>query len=152
LKDSQGHFINPSKIEENFQLVAKEMGDSGHHHLGILGLGLSKMNDDRGFMDYIHDLKAEGFFYATFGKTMKDMILDSLKDLWYMILDGQKHGLHFVLENDEGFLIIPAVVIIFATFLIGRNKFSKWIIPLWLAYFVSSVLTHTSGLMDWLGK
>jgi hypothetical protein len=94
---------------------------------------------------YLHDLKAEGFFMATFDKTPSDFFFG-----W--AVDALKHGLHFILENDEAFLIIPAVALMFMTFFLGKNKTTKFIVPLWFSYFITSVLTETTGILSWLGK
>lgn len=149
LKDAHGHFINPSKVEQSFQEVAKEMHSSGgHEHLGILGLAVKDSNpitDTNDFMGYIHDLKTQGFFMATFDKTPAEFCFG-----W--IGDALRHGLHFILENDEAFLILPSLFFLFGTFLVGRHKYTKWIMPLWLAYFASAILTETTGLMEWLDK
>lgn len=138
LKDASGHIINPIKIEGAFQEVAK------NHvvHKGVIGSTVGAYTD---FMSYIHDLKTEGFFMATFDKTPSEFFFGWLED-------GLKGALHFILENDEGFFILPAMAIMFLTFLIGKNKYTKWTLPLWLAYFASSILTQTTGLMDWLAK
>lgn len=110
-------------------------------YFGTIGI----VSETKGFMEYIHQLKADGFFMATFDKTPKEFFFG-----W--IGHALKDGLHFILENDEFFLILPAIIIMFATFLIGKNKFSKFVIPLWVAYFITTILTQTSGLMDWLGQ
>lgn len=97
------------------------------------------------FTTYLHDLKTEGFFLATFDKTPSDFFFG-----W--LLHGLKEIGHFILANDEAFIIIPALVIMFATFFIGRNKFTKFIVPLWFMYFITSLLSETTGLLNWLGK
>lgn len=111
----------------------------------VLGNAVTSTSE---FMDYIYNLKTKGIFMATFNKTPTDFLFG-----WVWSLgDIVRHSLHFVFENDEAFFIIPSIIILFATFLVGRNRFSKFTIPLWFIYFVSSVLTQTTGLLDWLGK
>ena len=97
------------------------------------------------FMDYIKELKTEGFFMATFEKTPSEFFFGWLGD-------GLKNVLEFILVNDEAFFILPAFVIMFITFIIGKYQHTKFIMPLWLMYFISSILTQATGLMDWLAK
>lgn len=140
LKDANGKFIDPSHIEQKFQAVAREVSEKGGK--GFLG---GTVDTYRDFMDYIHALKTEGFFMATFDKTPKEFFFGWLGD-------ASKSVLGFILENDEAFLVIPAVAIMFLTFLIGKNKYTKWIVPLWVGYFVTAILTQATGLLAWLEK
>jgi hypothetical protein len=118
---------------------------NGIHVGNVIANTKDAVQNTNDFMDYIHSLRTDGFFVATFDKTPKEFFFG-----W--IGSALKHGLHFILENDEAFLIIPAVVLMFILFFVGKNKFTKWIIPLWFIYFVTSVLTQATGLMEWLGK
>jgi len=147
LKDATGQFINPSKVEQSLQEVAKGMTDN---HLGILGKVVQKKSEGSldkygDFMDYIHELRTDGFFMATFGKSPTEFFFG-----W--IGDALKTATEFILLNDEAFLIIPAIAIMFITFFIGKNKLTKWILPLWVIYFLSSVLTQATGLLEWLAE
>jgi hypothetical protein len=118
---------------------------NGIHVGNVIANTKDAVQNTNDFMDYIHSLRTDGFFVATFDKTPKEFFFG-----W--IGSALKHGLQFILENDEAFLIIPAVVLMFILFFVGKNKFTKWIIPLWFIYFVTSVLTQATGLMEWLGK
>lgn len=138
LKDANGHFIDPKHIEQSFQKIAERMnvGDTSVLH---------SLNPFHDMTDYIHALRTDGFFMATFDKTPGEFFFG-----W--IGDALKSGLEFVLINDEAFFIFPALTLMVLTFLVGTNKGTKWIVPLWFAYFVSSVVTQATGLMEWLAK
>lgn len=140
LKNPNGEFIDPSLIEQDFQEVTKTVLENG---VVDIDNTMSAMGGFREIGQYLRDLKTEGFFMATFDKTPSEFFFGWIGDML-------KGGLHFLLENDETFMIIPAVIFMFGTFFVGRNKYTKWIIPLWFMYFVSSILTQTTGLMEWL--
>lgn len=123
LKDANGTFVNPDKfLNEHGGAVTK-----------ILAKGNEGGGSD-GFFDFIQTWHETGSFWvAMYGKSffdvLKDFGIELIKDVYV-----------FILENGEAFFILPAVVIMFATFMVGRNRFTKWIIPLWFGYFVTAIL------------
>jgi len=84
----------------------------------------------RGFIDFINKIGEEGLFYAIYDKSFFDVTKDFFKELFRDI------GL-FILGNGDAFFLAPAILFMFGTFLIGRNKFTRWILPLWFLYFIS---------------
>lgn len=89
---------------------------------------IDKYND---FSSFIGEWREEGFFYAMYGKSffevMKDFFVELFKDI----------GI-FILGNADLFLLAPAIILMFGTFIAGKNKWTKWIVPLWFAYFIAS--------------
>lgn len=87
----------------------------------------------KGFNQFIKDVKNDGLFHTIYGKTIPEFIGDSLKTT------GEVIG-KFILANGDVFFLMPAFLFLAGTFFVGSNKFSKWIIPLGLAYFASRVM------------
>lgn len=116
LKDASGNVLNPDSL-----MVS---GDDGG---GIVDSAMSF----GGFLKEWHN--SGSFWQAMYGKSffdvMKDFTVDLINDIYT-----------YIISNGDLFFIMPAVIIMFATFFIGRNRFTKWIIPLWFTYFVSVVL------------
>ncbi|AKQ08560.1 peptidase [Bacillus phage PBC2] len=121
LKDVNGNFVNPDKLlNDNY----KKMLNSTESLNPI---------EDKNWFEFINDWRKEGFFNAMYGKdffdVMKDTFIEFFRDL------GQ-----FIVQNSDLFFLLPAIILMFATFFIGKNKYSKFIIPLWMGYFVTSIL------------
>lgn len=91
------------------------------------------INSIKNFSNFMADVKEDGLFYAIYGKSFFNVVKDFLKDLLIDILD-------FILGNADLFFIAPAIVIMFVTFIIGKNKYTKYIIPLWFLYFIGTFL------------
>lgn len=129
-------------------------GNTGHSSGAHLHLGLQNNNGDfvnpqsmidgatqndgmfsgvTSFMDFVKDIRSDGLFHAIYGKSffevMKDFIFQLANEIYT-----------FIISNGDLFFICPAIIIMFATFIIGRNKYTKFIIPLWFTYFVTVVL------------
>ncbi|MFQ3543618.1 M23 family metallopeptidase [Halobacillus rhizosphaerae] len=146
LKDSDGSFISPDKylnsdginvnqlINDHGGVITKIIAKKAEHSTGD-----GMFSDIRGFMDLINRIGNEGFFQAVYGKSFFEVIKDFIAQLLMDIYT-------FIISNGEAFFIIPAILIMFATFIIGRNKYTKFIIPLWMAYFLSVVLRLTNCL------
>lgn len=82
------------------------------------------------FMKFIRDVKNEGLSFALFGKPFSEVVTDAIM--------GAIVGVaRFVTGNGDLFFLLPAIAIITATFMVGKNKYTKWIIPLLFAYGVS---------------
>lgn len=114
LKDASGRFVNPSKLVDNSQV--QETG-------GVI----DNMKD---FWHFMKEWKQEGFWRAVYDKPFSQVVGDFLKELGHDILV-------FILGNGDLFFLLPAVGIMIGTWIVGRNKFTKLIIPLFLAYGVS---------------
>lgn len=80
--------------------------------------------------DFIQAVRKEGFWMAVYDKpfteVMGDFIIKTLKAI----------GI-FITGNGDIFFLMPSIAIMTATFLVGRNKWTKLIIPLIFAYFIS---------------
>jgi hypothetical protein len=108
LKDVNGSFIDPKPLVENAN------GD------GIIG-------SVRTFMEFTSDVKHNGLFHAIYGKDFFQVMSDFFSQL------GHDIGIA-ILGNSELIFVIPAVILMFGTWVAGRNKYTKWIIPLWMGY------------------
>lgn len=79
---------------------------------------------------FIQDVKKEGFWMALYDKSftevMGDFIAKTLKAV----------GI-FITGNGDIFFLMPALALMAGTFLVGKNKWTKWIIPLLFTYFIS---------------
>lgn len=82
------------------------------------------------FMQFINDVRKDGLSVALFGKPFSEVITDALMSA---IIGTAR----FITGNGDLFFLIPAILIITATFMVGKNKYTKWIIPLLFAYGVS---------------
>ena len=121
LKDVDGNFKNPeSLLNDNYKKLL-----SSRESLNPI--------EDKGMLEFLNDWRKEGFWKAVYGKdffeVMKDTFIEFFRDL-----------AQFIVDNADLFFLIPAIILMFGTFLIGRNKYSKFIVPLWFGYFVSSIV------------
>lgn len=94
------------------------------------------LSETKSTVDFLIRIGEEGLFQAIYGKSFLQVLLEFTADLLKEIYT-------FVILNGEVFFIFPAVIIMFLTFTIGKNKYTRFIIPLWFAYFVSTVLEIT---------
>lgn len=125
LKDANGKFIDSTNDLQNNKLInLNEQPDE------------SFIDQIKSFVDFIETVREHGIFYAIYGKSFfqvcKDFVINFFNELS-----------KFVLKNSDFFFLFPAILIMFITFIIGRNKYTKYIIPLWFAYFVSRILYFT---------
>lgn len=121
MKDADGNVINPEGLlNDNYKRLL-----SSRESLNPI--------EDKGMIEFLNDWRKEGFFHALYGKSffevMKDTFVEFFRDLT-----------QFIVDNADLFFLIPAILIMFGTFLIGRNKYTKFIVPLWFGYFVSSIV------------
>ena len=72
------------------------------------------------FMDYMNEIKAEGFWMATYDKPFSQIMSEFFSDILHAL------GV-FILGNGDIFFLLPALVFMIGTFAVGRNKFTKWI-------------------------
>lgn len=143
-----GTFVDPDEYITTID-EAKGKGGFLDEHGGIIPKTIDKIksndNDDKGiidsiggFLDFIDDIRNEGLFHAIWGKSFFEVVKDFFKEFFLDIYD-------FILINGDAFFLCPAIVIMFLTFVMGRNKLTKWIVPLWFGYFATVIL---GGLRD----
>lgn len=93
---------------------------------------IEAVEGDKGWLDFFKDWKEEGFWQAMYDKSFIEVCGDFFKELF------RDMGLLIVANGDLIFLI-PAIGLIFITFFIGRNKYTRYIIPLLFGYFGTTV-------------
>lgn len=140
LKTPEG-FVDPSKYEHLFQNVSSSNMLASATDGSIFKF--FKSGSDQGsvtseFVDsvkylksFVEEAKAYGLFYTITGETFGQWVVELLKDI----------GMGFLKHNDI-FLMAPAILFMFATFIIGKNKYTRYIIPLWFIYFITEILFH----------
>lgn len=79
---------------------------------------------------FIQDVKNEGFWMAVYDKPFTEVMGDFFTEVFKAI------GI-FISGNGDLFFLMPALVILTGTFMVGRNKFTKWILPLIFMYWIS---------------
>ena len=85
------------------------------------------------FMDFINTVRTDGLSMALFNKPFDQVILDSLTTVLKSI------GV-FITGNSDLFFLLPAIAFLFITFMVGTNRFTKWIIPLLITYVCSRTI------------
>jgi hypothetical protein len=136
LKSENGYFINPHKLlnENDNHNFADTFISNGKVEATSFSGDNGMIDNMRGFMDFIRDVKSEGLFHAIYGDSffgvMSKFFSELFHDFWL-----------FLLGNGDIFFLLPAILFMFGTFFVGKNKYSKFIIPLWFGYFVTSVLS-----------
>lgn len=120
LRDAGGHFTNPEKLISNDFISNGKINN------------YKDLTTDKSFWQFINDWREEGFWVAMYDKPFFEVCKDFIGGLFHDI------GL-FLLGYGDLIFLLPAVGLMFATFAIGRNRYTKWILPLWFAYFVTSV-------------
>ena len=117
-------------LEELEQLERESVrnGTSGD----VLNDQQSLVQEIRNFFEFIDDVSEHGLIYAIYGKTFPEVMADFFKNLWDYIWKA-------IISNGDLLFLIPAFIALAATFFVGRNKFTKWIIPLVIAYFMTRV-------------
>lgn len=132
LKDADGTFINPKSLIDGHEGAITKMIQNGKvpesQEVGLV-------DGVKGFMEFVSDVKANGLFNAIYGKSFFEVCKDFFSQL------GHDIGV-FILGNGDLFFLLPAILFMGGTWLVGRNKFTKWIIPLWFAYFITKVFYY----------
>jgi hypothetical protein len=122
LKDSNGGFVNPEPL----------LNDNVKESSGFIDGVNNTIEEAKSLGDFIHQWHDTGSFWvAMYGKPFSQVMGDFLSNL------GHDIGT-FILGNADIFFLAPAIVFMFGTFIVGKNKFTKWIVPLWFFYFVST--------------
>jgi hypothetical protein len=85
---------------------------------------------------FIKDIKHEGLWYACTGEHFWSWCGHKLLAGWdwlsYWITKG-------FLDCNEVFFLFPAIILMFATIIIGKNKSTKFILPLWFVYALTEI-------------
>ena len=142
LKGSDGRFIDPSKYMER-EGVHRGGVDRGGRFGGRFADRYNDLSEEididieysdgvKGFFEFMDNVKEHGLSYAIYGKSFFEVTKGFLAELF------KDMGV-FILGNGDIFFLLPAVTLMIGTFVVGRNKYTKWILPLWFTYFVSSV-------------
>lgn len=127
LKDADGSFVNPQPLLNENTTNANSNGFFG----GIK----DSWSDMENFWNFLKEWHDVGFWRAMYGKSFFDVVKDFFAEL------GHDIGI-FILSNSEILFVMPAIIFMGGTWIAGRNKFTKWIIPLWFGYLISKFLYY----------
>ncbi|MFS0905773.1 M23 family metallopeptidase [Priestia aryabhattai] len=127
LKNADGHFVNPQPLFEKTSLKERFMEN------GKVDAYQNEKIQDMSFWEFLKEWKQHGFFEAMYGDSFFNVTKDFLAEFFHDL------GM-FILGSGDLFFLIPSIALMFATFVIGRNKYTKYIIPLFFAYFVTTLL------------
>jgi hypothetical protein len=138
LKDDSGGFVNPEPL-----LNDKTLKDTVFEKEGVLskvsnndgsfidGVGAT-IDGAKSFGDFIGRWHETGSFWiAMYNKPFSQVMGEFFSEL------GHDIGV-FILGNSDVFFLLPAIVFMLGTFIVGKNKYTKWIVPLWFGYFVAT--------------
>lgn len=126
MKDASGTFVNPQSLTSASDVPAP---------LGMVDGVKNAWDNITGFVDFTKSVGQKGFFQTVYGKSFFDVMKDFFAQL------GHDLGM-FILHNSDVIFLAPAIVLMFGTFVIGKNKYTKFIVPLWFTYFITSVLSR----------
>ena len=84
------------------------------------------------FVGFIQSVGDVGLFQTIYGKPFPQVAGEFILNIFKEI------GI-FITYNGDLLFLIPAIIAMLLTFTVGRNRFTKWIIPLWFLYFISRV-------------
>jgi hypothetical protein len=127
LKSEDGSFINPKPLLEETSLKERFLNN------GKVDSYQNQNIQDQSFWEFLKEWKEEGFFQAMYGDSFFNVFKDFMSEL------GHDIGV-FILNSGDLIFLMPAIILLFATFMIGKNKYTKYIIPLFFGYFVTSLL------------
>ena len=91
----------------------------------------SPLESFRDFTEVMNAIREKGFWEGVYGRSFFEIIVDFFKELGHDIA-------HFIVSNGDIFFLLPAILIIMATFFIGRNRYTKFTIPFAFLYFLST--------------
>lgn len=138
LKDESGSFIDPEPLlnDNSFYSTVFEKEGIITKLSNKNGSEVSFMDGVRGFGDFLSKWNETGSFWvAMYDKPFSQVMGEFFAELFHDISI-------FIVGNGDVFFLAPAITFMFITFFIGRNRFTKWIIPLWFTYFISTVVFH----------
>src|SRR5690606_20309130 len=125
VKNEDGHFIDPDIyltstndliggtptdifFKEDEIVISSDGNSLISGHISESKSIIDKYND---FSNFIGDWKEEGFFHAMYGKSFFEVVKDFFAELFRDI------GV-FILSNADIFLLAPAIILMFGTFII----------------------------------
>lgn len=124
--------LNDNNLYDNFfqkEGIITKLSNTNSSEVGFV-------DGAKSFGEFMHRWNETGSFWmAVYGKPFFEVMTEFFKQLGHDILV-------FILGNGDVFFLLPAIAFMFATFFIGRNKFTKYIVPLWFAFFVSKVFYY----------
>jgi hypothetical protein len=139
LKDEGGGFVNPEPLLNDrtfhdtvFQkdgIINKISNNDGGGFMDGMGNTVDGFKDFGGFITKWHETGS--FWVAMYDKPFSQVMGDFFTEL------GRDIGV-FILGNSDIFFLLPAIAFMLGTFIVGKNKFTKWILPLWFVYFVAT--------------
>lgn len=127
MKNADGEFMNPQPLLEQTSIKERFLEN------GKVDAYRNENIQDQSFWEFLKEWKEEGFFQAMYGDSFFNVTKDFLSELFHDI------GV-FILGSGDLLFLLPAIVILFTTFLVGRHKYTKYAIPLAFGYFVTTIL------------
>jgi Peptidase family M23 len=136
LKDESGGFVNPEPLLND---SGRTLNDVIFQKEGILSKMSNTNSNEVGFIEgaksfgeFLQKWNNEGSFWiAMYDKPFSQVMGEFFSEL------GRDIGV-FILGNSDVFFLLPAIAFMLGTFIVGKNKFTKWIVPLWFGYFVAT--------------
>jgi hypothetical protein len=137
LQDTSGHYINPSHYADMMaQLDQPSKWAQFKHFFSSPVDGWMKEIDS--IKDFFRPFRD---FFVWCGRISSDVkehgFLPWLGD---QILYTFKLGFEGILYFDELLFLFPAIAAMVAYFVVGKNKYTRWIVPLWFFYFVAEIM------------
>lgn len=131
---SSTHVFTPTEYREIQPLTSEDVKNlevNGGNADGNLFDGITN------FVDFINTARKEGLSVAIWGKPFDEVVIDGIGAFFGAIFKGL--GL-FITQNSDLFFLAPSLLFLFLTFIVGRNRFTKWILPLTIFYVCSKAL------------
>jgi hypothetical protein len=137
LKDAEGHFQNPKMIEEKLQELAQQMDKLDNYKLGDYLTGKPVIDSVKSVMepfnktyDWIShissEIKLKGFS-IWFGEQL----------LYLCKVTGMA-----LIELNDLFFLMPALVFLITYFFIGKNRTTRFIVPAFTIYGALQILKY----------
>lgn len=137
LIDKSGNYADPSYFEHMFQEVER-LFKQASEAIPATNLSPPLQTDDVSFTEavkaigqFFKDMHEQGIFYAMFHKTLAGVQMDFSKWL-----------LKTFLNYNDAIFFIPAILAFLLTCAIGKNKTTKWIVPMIFMFFVTQCLKY----------
>lgn len=145
LKDHEtNEFVDPSEYEQIFQQLSNqdvsiwykiknmfwssEITEMEKQKSEVLNINGADIGGLREIGRFLRESKTEGIWYALTGQHFGEWWISLLKNFGFWIL-----------ENSDVFFLFPSFLILVLTFFMGRNRFSRFAIPLFFVYFIARI-------------